>query len=41
MVATRGASFEAVLDVLYKLVDPGIDDAAMLFGEFLTADPSG
>ena len=37
----RGASYDAVFDVLYKLGDPGIDDAILLFEELLMADPSG
>lgn len=37
----RGASYDAVFDVLYKLGDPGVDDAECLFEELLTADPSG
>ena len=37
----RGASYDAVFDVLYKLGEPGVDDAECLFEELLMADPSG
>ena len=37
----RGASYEAVFDVLYKLGDPGVEDGEDLFEDLLTADPSG
>ncbi len=37
----RGASYEAVFDVLYKLGDPGVEDGEMLFEELLMADPTG
>ena len=37
----RGASYEAVFDVLYKLDDPGVEDAEGLYESLLTADPSG
>lgn len=37
----RGASYDAVFDVLYKLGDPGVEDGEGLFEDLLTADPSG
>jgi hypothetical protein len=37
----RGASYDAVFDLLYKLGDPGVDDIDGLFEELLMADPSG
>ena len=37
----RGASYEATFEVLYKLGDPGVDDAEFLFEGLLSADPSG
>ena len=37
----RGASYEAVFDLLYKLGDPGVEDPVFLFEELLAADPSG
>ena len=37
----RGASYDAVFDVLYKLGDPGVDDIECLIEELLAADPSG
>lgn len=40
-LVARLAAYEAVFGVLYKLEDPGIEDATMLFEELLTADPTG
>ena len=37
----RGASYEAVFDLLYKLSDPGVENSDLLFEDLLTADPSG
>jgi hypothetical protein len=37
----RGACYDAVFDVLYKLGDPGVENADLLFEELLLADPSG
>ena len=37
----RGVSFEAIMGVLYKLGDPGVENVDLLFEELLTADPSG
>jgi len=39
----RMASYEAVFETLYKIHDPGInpDEAAMLFEDLLSSDPSG
>jgi hypothetical protein len=37
----RGASYDAVFEVLYKLGDPGVENAESLFEELLGADPSG
>ena len=37
----RGASYEAVFDVLYKLGDPGVEDGEGLYESLLSADPSG
>ena len=40
-LVARLAAYEAVFGVLYKLGDPGVEDATMLFEELLTADPTG
>ena len=37
----RGASYDAVFDVLYKLGDPGVEDDESLFDDLLMTDPSG